>query len=283
MVFTASAQLFVVGVLSFLVERFGISAVGQTELFVGCDVVYTILFLWLTWRKISNLEVRQLVSEGNAASESLAARGWQLDWLRCRSTSRSLNLVRKEVQLQKPLFLLAATLCAVWAFVGVMFICMPSRATFLEVAFVLSIFFYVPLLALLGGSVSLGEEKNLGVTAWHLTFPISVRRQWAVKLGVALAAWFVLGIVLPYALTCIGVEMSKRGALTANTFNGGEFETWFGISLIGGGLFAVSFWAMTLFSNTLRAVIRLLVDYAGNSSQRIAPDGIRMSGSSWRQ
>jgi ABC-type transport system involved in multi-copper enzyme maturation permease subunit len=266
MVFTVSTQFLVLGLVVWVGENVGITDVAKNTILVLAGVIYSSLFLRFSWRKFARFQVSQLSPDSLAASKPLVALGLRLNWLRCRPTSGILNLVRKELQLQKPLFILAAILCAVWIFAGLLAVFVPSKrtlpqvpeGTFAGIALVLSIVFYVPLMALLGGCVSLGEEKNLGLTAWHLTFPISVRRQWAMKLAVGLATWFLLGVVLPYILACIGAWMSTRGTLSPHTFSNAEFETWFGISLFAGGVFAVSFWAMTLFSNTLRAVIASL-------------------------
>jgi hypothetical protein len=266
MAFTVSAQFFVLGILIWVLESVRIIGVAKNTILIVAGIIYSALFLLLSWRKFSRLEITQLSTDSLSGSKPLVALGLRLNWLRCRPTSGVLNLIRKEIQLQKPLFILAAILCAVWIFAGLMLVLLPSQrahpeisdGSFAGAALVLSIVFYIPLMALLGGCVSLGEEKSLGLTAWHLTFPISIRRQWAVKLSVALATWFVLGVALPCILTSIGAAMSARGALTAHTFNDVEFEIWFGILLFASGVFAVSFWAMTLFSNTLRAIIATL-------------------------
>jgi|ERR1051326_990027 ABC-type transport system involved in multi-copper enzyme maturation permease subunit len=258
MAFTVSAQFFVLGLLICAVERIGVSETAQIAIMIAAGVIYSTFFLWLSWRKFSRLEIRQVSPDSLGSAKSLAGLGLRVSWLRCRPTSGLLNLIRKEIHLQKSLFMLAAVLGAVWFFMGAWLVFMPSEKTFPAGVLVLSIVLYVPLMALLGGTVSLGEEKNLGLTAWHLTFPISVRRQWAVKLAVALATWFALGVILPYVLTRIGAAMSGRGALAPHTFDDMEFETWFGIALFAGGVFALSFWAMTLFSNTVRAVIASL-------------------------
>src|SRR5262245_66485199 len=54
------------------------------------------------------------------------------------------------------------------------------------------------LTAVLAGALSLGEERTLGLHAWNMTQPVSVRRQWAIKLITAVLASLVSsgGVVL---------------------------------------------------------------------------------------
>ena len=262
MVFTALSQILAYGILSFAIERLGISdyQVGirdlsdRTAIFTLASVIYGALFFGLSWRKFARLEASQISSDALSGSKSLSARGLRPTWLRCRPTSNFLNLIRKEFQLQRPLFMIAAILCALWVLAYVLLIVQPSRTNFAEIIFVLTIGAYIPLAAVLAGAVSLAEEKNLGIAAWHLTFPVSIWRQWASKLAVGFGVWVVLGLLLPFALTRLGMATSA-----ARIFKDMELESWLGISLFMTGVFALSFWAMTLFSNTVRAVISSVV------------------------
>jgi multisubunit Na+/H+ antiporter MnhG subunit len=47
------------------------------------------------------------------------------------------------------------------------------------------------LIAILAGTLSLGEERTSGTHSWQLTLPVSARRQWFIKLCMALFAGFV--------------------------------------------------------------------------------------------
>src|SRR5439155_6164806 len=116
------------------------------------------------------------------------------DWLRCRPQGAALNLIRKELRLQKPLFLIAVVFALCWfVALGLWFIQPATHELFETVLTVLAVF-YAPLIALLAGCVSLGEEKALGLTAWHLTLPVSAWKQWLAKLGVSSAIWLALGL-----------------------------------------------------------------------------------------
>jgi hypothetical protein len=54
----------------------------------------------------------------------------------------------------------------------------------------------------LAGILSLGEEKRSRTHAWHMTLPISARRQWFIKLLMALFAGLACAVLFP-ALTMI--------------------------------------------------------------------------------
>jgi hypothetical protein len=262
MVFAAFSQLLAFGILAFVVEHFGISEYrlgirdlsAQTAIFALAGIIYSGIFFRLSWRKLARLELSHISPGDSGGAKSLTARPSRLSWLRCSPTSGLRNLVRKEIQLQRPLFIIATILLVLWVLSYARLLLHPTGKTFPEIVFALTIGFYIPLMSLLAGSVSLGEEKNLAIVGWHLTFPVSIWRQWSVKLAVGLGAWLLLGFLLPFCLTRVGVLLSGP-----RSFSEIELESWLGIALFMTGVFALSFWAMTLFSNTVRAVIGGLV------------------------
>jgi hypothetical protein len=255
MVFTAFAQLIVLGLFAFVVEQFDKS---DTDLvfFAVVGIIYGAIFFLLSWRKFSHLELGSLSTDAQAGSESLFV-GLRLNWLRCASANGLANLIRKEFRLQMPIFVIAAILCAFWVLIYLLLILQPSRQTIPEIIFALTIGAYIPLIALLAGCLSLGEGKNLGITAWHLTFPVSIRRQWAVRFAVGFVTWLCLGLVFPFLLTSLGLAIGK-------TLRSAEVESvgWLTIALGGSFLFVTSFWAITLTTNAIRAVIGSLAIFA---------------------
>jgi hypothetical protein len=253
MVFSVASGSVFLGIFIAVLEQLGISNDAQVSFVIGAGVIYGPLFYWLGWRKFLRFETSQLLPDVLAGSRSLATRGLRSNWLRCRRTSGFLNLVRKEIQLQRPLFIVAAVLIGLWLLAYLLLVFQPSRKSFAEILFAGSFGFYVPLIALLAGCISLGEEKNLGLTTWHLSFPISVQRQWATKFAVGFVTWLVLGAALPFALIRLG------NATHAQLFGQVEFMGWLWVSAFATAVFALSFWAMTLFGNTVRAVIATLV------------------------
>jgi hypothetical protein len=251
MVFTIASGAVFLGIFIAVLEQFGISDDAQKSFVIGAGVPYSVFFYWLGWRKFLRFETSQLLPDVLAGSKSLTTRGLRSNWLRCRRTSGLLNLIRKEIQLQRPLFIVAAVLIGLWLLAYLLLVLQPSRKSFAEIVFALSFGFYVPLVALLAGCISLGEEKNLGLTAWQLSFPISVRQQWAVKFAVGLATWLLLGSALPFALI-------RWDTMHAHLLGAVESMGWLWLSAFATAVFALSFWAMTLFGNTVRAVIATL-------------------------
>jgi hypothetical protein len=256
MVFTAFSQLLAFGLLAFIGEKIDIDFRGnaQVPLSIIMGVLYGGGFLLISWRKFVRLELSHSSLADSGGAKSLTARPSRLAWLRCRPTSSLLNLVRKEIQLQRPLFIIATLLLVLWIITYVWLLLPHTSTNFPEIVFALTIGFYIPLISTLAGTVSFGEEKNLAIVGWHLTFPVSIWRQWAVKLAIGFGAWLLLGLLLPFCLTRVGVSFWGRRSY-------GEFEVvgWLGVSLFMSGVFALSFWAMTLFSNTVRAIIASLV------------------------
>jgi hypothetical protein len=250
MVFTAFAQLIVYGLIAFISGE----PDPEPAFFGVIGGLYGAVFFMLSWRKFARLEMSHISAGELVGAKSLTAWPSRLSWLRCRPTSGLLNLIRKEIQLLRPLFIIATILLFLWVLTYAWLLLKPDRTAFPELIFALTIGFYIPLMSALAGSVSLGEEKSLAMVGWHLTFPVSILRQWAVKLAVAFGAWLLLGLLLPFSLTRLGVSLWGPRSY-------GEFEVvgWLGISLFMTGVFALSFWAMTLFSNTVRAVMGSLV------------------------
>src|SRR5262249_38837995 len=114
MVFTAFAQLIVLGLLAFVSEQIGMPFTAEPASFAVIGVVYGAIFFILSWRKISRLELGHVSPDFSAGFKSLTARPSRLQWLRLRPGSGFLNLIRKEIQLQRPLFIIAAILCFLW-------------------------------------------------------------------------------------------------------------------------------------------------------------------------
>ncbi len=107
------------------------------------------------------------------------------------------HLLRKELRIHLPAFVVAGMLVALWLLLLAAVLLRPyvSKAFLLLPSILLSL--GIPLLV---GIVSTAEERSLGLLDWHLTLPVSARRQWLVKVLVALGVNVVLGLVLPNLL-----------------------------------------------------------------------------------
>jgi hypothetical protein len=118
------------------------------------------------------------------------------------------------------------------------------------------LWFASPLVLILAGSVSLGEEKALGVTTWQLSLPAPALRFWVVKLCVASVTGLVLGLFVPIALS----------SLQWPDFVGASIQIdWFGTLqwvLVAWLPVLLGFWAACLLANTIRAVLAAVIALA---------------------
>jgi len=154
---------------------------------------YAGLTLWLGWRRLTRFQ-----AIGDMAGDDLLTAAPNLlpevlvSWLRCRPTGAVLNLIRKEFRLLRPVWLIALLAAVDWACLTVLGLLHRQGLTS---AFGTAVFsvggISTLLIAVLAGSLSLGEEKTSGTHSWHLTLPVSARRQWFIKLCMALFAGFV--------------------------------------------------------------------------------------------
>ena len=137
-----------------------------------------------------------------------------IDWLRCRPRGAFLNLIRREFHLLRTVWLLALLSFFAWICLILFHLVRPNSSEFERaplpagLAVILSL-----LIALLAGSLSLGEEKNWGTHAWQLTMPMSPSAQWAVKLVFALCASFLCAVAIP-----LGVLIT-RGWISGSPFS----------------------------------------------------------------
>jgi hypothetical protein len=114
---------------------------------------------------------------------------------------------------------------------------------------------YAVVCPLLAGSVSMAEERVLGLAAWQLSLPTSAMRQWLVKLTIGAVITLCLGVVLPGLLLC---GTAAATPASANFFNPArEPELAKGLlSWLGGSaaLYLLSFWSVSMGGNVVRAV-----------------------------
>jgi hypothetical protein len=228
-----------------------------TRIIVIGGLVYSGVFLLLSWWKFARLELRDLiVGEGIELSGAVVRGRWWSKWLVCRAQGNSLNLMRKELRLQKPIFIIAVVFTGCWLLTMGLEALWPDKG-FEEFLSVL-LCFYVPLALILAGCLTIGEEKTLGVAVWQLTWPVSARRLWAVKLGAANITGLALGFVLPCVLglwtlaalpVAPGLDWPTPGKLGF-------------MLLLAWVTVLVNFWAGTLVTNTVRAALLTLSAWA---------------------
>lgn len=113
-------------------------------------------------------------------------------------------LVKKEMHLQQMTFAVAGLWVVIWATAFALAPLVPGLPEFpLAGVGVL----YGALLAVLVGSLASAEERQNGTLEWQLLLPMAAWKQWAVKVGTALAITALLSYALPVALAAgrIGV------------------------------------------------------------------------------
>jgi len=160
---------------------------------------YAGVMVWLGGRTLARFQ-----ATGGMASDDLLMAGpdvmpgaWA-GWLRCRPTGAVLNLIRKELRLLRPLWLISLLAALGWACLtlfGLLFERGFSRN--FETAVVIMGVGSTLMIAILAGSLSLGEERTSGTHSWHMTLPVSAFLQWRIKLYMALFAGFVGAALLP--------------------------------------------------------------------------------------
>jgi hypothetical protein len=207
--------------------------------------------LWLGIRKLERFQVTGgitgddlMMTAPQLLPESLAR------WFRSRPRGVFLNLIRKELNLQRPIW--ALTVLAACGWLGVtpfgdlskVLNWQNSPSLGATIAMVL-LGCLSMVIAVLAGCVSLGEERTSGTHSWQLTLPVSVRRQWLIKLAMAVTTSLVCGAGVPI-LVIIAVGRFRGFGLTP-----AEAMIWFGYMFL---LTVASFWCACAVNGTLPAV-----------------------------
>ena len=160
---------------------------------------YAGVMLWLGWRTLERFQ-----ATGGMAGDDLLMAGpdvmpgaWA-GWLRCRPTGAVLNLFRKEFRLLRPLGLISLLAALGWACLT-LFGLLHERgfSRNFETAVLIVGAVSTLMIAILAGSLSLGEERTSGTHAWQMTLPVSALHQWLIKLCMALFAGFVGAGLVP--------------------------------------------------------------------------------------
>jgi ABC-type transport system involved in multi-copper enzyme maturation permease subunit len=193
------------------------TSAATTIAILAFAVSFSSLMLWLGVRKLARYQVT-----GAASGEDLLMSGPSVmpeafaGWFRSRSSGSSLNLIRKELRLLRPLWVIEVLTLAYVACLG-MFRLLPVP----PVGFPHSVAQWAILgpiamscmgMAGLAGFLSLGEERRSGTHAWDMILPVSSRRQWLVKFIVAMVAGLACSLLLPF------LTMIAAGAFYGSPF-----------------------------------------------------------------
>ncbi|MBE0544043.1 MAG: hypothetical protein IH623_22095 [Verrucomicrobia bacterium] len=222
----------------------------------AAGAVYSGVLLWLGWRKFAEMEIRDVT-----ASKSLALPEWMTFrklamLLRCQPTGNLRNLLRKEVCLQEPILTIAAVFVLCWFVTLGLFALQPARADLWNGILNGLTVVHVTVVVLLAGCVSLGDDKALGTAAWHLSLPVSARRQWFIKLLVAGATAVAMAVVLPTLLAVLTLFQARVGLLALRPHDA------MGYVIPCAIVFVLSFWSGSIVANTVRAALTMVLTAA---------------------
>lgn len=203
-------------------------------------------FLWLSWRQFRRFEVTDAapLRTGYHARSLFARR--EVPLLRIVRGAPVMNLVRKELLLYKPALALALLFTMCWLAAIILRWLAPERVSaefFVVLGLALTI-----VTALLVGSLSISEERNLGIADWHRSLPLPLDRLWNLKVLVAFLVTLSVGIALPFLLTSLAVTFGEPGS---KTITAGELLL--GMLFSGTALLAVAIWASALTANPVRS------------------------------
>ncbi len=223
----------------------------STVAFVG--LFYAGVMLWLGGQKLARFQVTGgmagddlLMAGPNVMPEALAG------LFRCRPTGPILNLIRKELRLLRPLWLITL-LVLLYLTCLTMFRLLPdparhAPAPVVPVALFIPVGLFIPLIAILAGSLSLGEERTAGTHSWHMTLPVPSRRQWLIKLVMAMSTGFVCAVLLPALVMIAGGSIFGSPFMYAPK----EMLGWLLTVLL---LSFASFWCACAVNGTVRAAL----------------------------
>ena len=199
---------------------------------------YAGLMLWLGGRKLARFQVTggmggdDLMMAGpDVMPEALAG------WFRCRPTGAVLNLIRKELHLLRPVWLITLLslvyLTCLTRFRFVLFReSAPPSPEGVLLALFTPVILFTPLIAILAGSVSMWEERKSGTQSWHMTLPVSARRQWLIKLAMAVFTGLVCAVLLPVLV------MVVLGLISGSPFMFVD-QAMGGLIIFGGSIFGL--------------------------------------------
>ncbi|MEN9674903.1 MAG: hypothetical protein RIS76_799 [Verrucomicrobiota bacterium] len=269
-IFTAAVPALIVGIGSLagaIITRLR-GVAPPEEWATGClwvgTPVYMGLCAWLGWRQFARLQVQDAgggTGGGHVGfhplsvpTDRLIASILPFGWLG--------QLVRKELRLHVVPWLVSGVLVGLWALLVATRILVTDEETVralatVEVPAILAALMGV-LILLVSGSACVAEERQLGTLDWQLTQPLTVARQWRVKVAVALGMALICGVALPVVLLAI----TYGPGLFAGLFdaNGIPLAIYSGVAL---GIHFIAVYASSFSRSTMKATAAAIGIMAG--------------------
>ena len=208
------------------------------------------------WRVFRRLEWREGGAGGGSAPGLHALTGIWDRWIgrRWLGQAATAQLIRKELRLHVVPWLVAGILVGLWGLSllvrkwspeSELGVAAANTSTVTLCAGILGAFIF-----LVTGASAIAEERVLGTLEWQWTQPISMARQWRIKVGVATALALTLGLTLPTALIWLGFDADSL----STTIGKPEWQPIAVYTLALAALFATSIYASSVSHSSMKAV-----------------------------
>jgi hypothetical protein len=231
------------------------SSEEQWLLWAG-GVIYLGAMALASWRVFKRLEWREGGAGGGSAPGLHVLTGAWDRWLgrRWLGQAATAQLIRKELRLHVVPWLVAGILVGLWGLSllvrkwapeSELGVAAANTSTVTLCAGILGAFIF-----LVTGASAIAEERVLGTLEWQWTQPISMGRQWRIKVGVATALALTLGLILPAALVWLGFDAEALDT----TFGKPEWLPIAAYAVALAALFATSLYASSVSHSSMKAV-----------------------------
>lgn len=231
------------------------SSEEESLLWAG-SVIYLGTMAMASWRVFRRLEWREGGAGGGSAPGLHALTGAWDRWIgrRWLGQAATAQLIRKELRLHVVPWLIAGTLVGLWLLSLLVRKWAPGSELGVAAANPSTLTLYAGILGtfvlLVTGASAIAEERVLGTLEWQWTQPISMARQWRIKIGVATGLALTLGLMLPATLVWLGFDAETL----RTTFWDLEWQSIAAYVLAFGALFATSLYASSVSQSSMKAV-----------------------------
>jgi len=208
------------------------------------------------WRVFKRLEWREGGAGGGSAPGLHALTGAWDRWIgrRWLGQAATAQLIRKELRLHVVPWLVAGILVGLWGLSLLVRKWAPESELGVAAANTSTVTLFAGILGafifLVTGASAIAEERVLGTLEWQWTQPVSMARQWRIKVGVATALALTLGLILPAALVWLGFDADSL----STTFGKPEWQPIAIYTLALAALFATSLYASSVSHSSMKAV-----------------------------
>jgi hypothetical protein len=226
-------------------------ALSVTVVIAAIVIVYAAVMgflgrrMFVSYQAVSGMQVGEASLPGAGLIPAFVS-----DWLRCRPNTPILNLVRREFRLLRLVWPLTLLSVACWTcLVTFRVIPVDPAHDYRSLPLIALTVMISILIALLCGSLSLGEEKSWGTHDWQLTLPAPPSLQWFVKLAIAMFISLFCGALLPMGVLLAAQSTAGMG----HAFLPIDFMwMWFAVMAI---ITLAAFWSACLVKGTVRAAL----------------------------